>query len=84
MGAVIQCWRQQDDEEKHLLNMMTTVQFFSVAPEHYLKYSWVVPVVSVGIQCYCCPERCVLRLKRALPHKLALTNLLQEMDSVLV
>lgn len=40
-GAVIQCWLQQDDEEKYLLNMMTTVQFFSVAPEHRLKSRWL-------------------------------------------
>jgi len=41
VGAVIQCWHQLDDEEKYLLNVMTTVQFFSVAPEHSLKLCWL-------------------------------------------
>lgn len=66
---------------------MTTVQFFSVAPEHDWKSCWLAaPAVSVGTywQDCCCPRHCGLRLKMALPPKLALTTLLQETDSVLM
>lgn len=53
-------------------------------PGALCKIPLAVSAVSEGIQYYCCPTDCMFRLKVALRHKLALTELLQEMDSVLM